>query len=305
MARAGCRSGSWRSGVRTGRRARLAEGRRAGSETGASRIKLIEEVRSLPLVLPDAMCAGTPNPDGLSAADAAAALGQLPSGRHGLPRRVVEAHQRERILDGVTQAVCELGYARATIADIVLFARLSRRTFYSFFADKEESFLAAYDRGIEQIAEHVTAAVRQHERPADQLSAGIAAFIELIAAEPCLARLCTVEVIAAGPAALERREQAIRAFCRGMLEIARRQDGRNAADATPTTAELVVGGLLQIVNARVARGQVESLRADLPEMVYCALVPFCGQREATELAALIRGRREPAAGGGAAAPAAA
>jgi AcrR family transcriptional regulator len=239
---------------------------------------------------------GIPNA-GLSAASAANALGQLPSGRHGLPRRVVEEHQRERILDGVTQAVCELGYAHATIADIVLFARLSRRTFYGFFADKEEAFLAAYDRGIEQIAAHVTAAVRQHERPAEQLSAGIAAFIELIAAEPCLARLCMVEVIAAGPAALERREVAIRAFCRGMLEIARRHDASDGADVTPTTAELVVGGLLQIVNARVVRGQVESLSTDLPEMVYCALVPFCGHREAGELAELVRGRRGGTAGG--------
>lgn len=215
---------------------------------------------------------------------------QLPSGKHGLPRRVVEAHQRERILDGMTQAVCELGYARTTIADIVLFARLSRRTFYTFFSDKEECFIAAYDRGIARIAERVTAAAGAHERAGEQLSEGIAAFIELIAGEPCLARLCLVEVVAAGPAALERREQVIRAFCRGMLEIARAHDTAEDIEVAPATAELVVGGLLQIVNARVVRGEVDSLRTELPELLYCALVPFCGHREATELAELTRRR---------------
>jgi AcrR family transcriptional regulator len=224
------------------------------------------------------------------AAGAAQALAQLPSGKHGLPRRVVETHQRERILDGITQAVCELGYANTTIADIVLFARLSRRTFYTFFSGKEDCFLAAYDRGIERIAERVRGSAESEQRPVRQLSAGIAAFIELIADEPCLARLCLVEVVAAGPEALERREQVIRAFCKGMLEIARRHDPGDGVEVAPATAELVVGGLLQIVNARVVRGQVDTLRTELPELLYCALVPFCGHAEATELAELTRPR---------------
>lgn len=233
----------------------------------------------------------------LGASKASAALasgtqaGQLPSGKHGLPRRLVEEHQRERILDGMTQAVCELGYAKTTIADIVLFARLSRRTFYAFFSGKEDCFLAAYDRGIERIARRVTAAASGEERPGPQLSAGIAAFLELIAEDPGLARLCLVEVVAAGPAALERRERVIRAFARGMLEIARRHEQSTERELPATTAELVVGGLLQIVNARLIRGEVESLRADLPELLYCALVPFCGHSEAAQLAELTKPSR--------------
>jgi hypothetical protein len=87
-----------------------------------------------------------------------------------------------------------------------------------------------------------------------------------------------------------------------MLEIARRHDSGDGIEVPPTTAELVIGGLLQIVNARVIRGQLDSLRVDLPEMLYCALVPFCGHAEASELAELTRRR---GSGGSATATAAA
>lgn len=221
---------------------------------------------------------------------------QLPGGKHGLPRQVVAAHQRERILQGLTQAVVELGYARTTVADVITFAKVSRKTFYEHFNDKEDCFLAAYDAAIERIARHVIEAIETKERPGEQLSVGIAAFIELMAAEPALARLCLVEVIALGPVGLERRERAIRAFAHGMLEIARQHEA--AAEVPPITAELVIGGLLQIANARLVRGDVETLRRDMPELVYCALVPFCGHDEATELTELLgEGNGAPLAAG--------
>ena len=48
-----------------------------------------------------------------------------------------------------------------TIAEIVQAARLSRRTFYEHFGDKEECFLAAFDRAVARIE----ATVAKHCRP--------------------------------------------------------------------------------------------------------------------------------------------
>src|ERR1700690_1931506 len=52
---------------------------------------------------------------------------------------------RARIFDGITRAVADKGYAAATVADITARSRISRRTFYEHFADKEECFLLAYE----------------------------------------------------------------------------------------------------------------------------------------------------------------
>ena len=43
---------------------------------------------------------------------------RLPPGRHGLPRAFVAENQRERLLNGVVEAVAEHGYNATTIGQI-------------------------------------------------------------------------------------------------------------------------------------------------------------------------------------------
>src|SRR5690242_1893989 len=88
---------------------------------------------------------------------------RLPRGRHGLPRRFIVHNQRERMLLAVAESVAEQGYATTTVADIIARARLSRRTFYEHFADKEECFLAAYDTVAGQLLSAVGQAYEQAE----------------------------------------------------------------------------------------------------------------------------------------------
>ena len=76
---------------------------------------------------------------------------RLPPGRHGLPRDFVAENQRERLLNGVVEAVAEHGYNATTIGKITEAAKISRRTFYEYFEGKEDCFLAAY----EMIDDHV------------------------------------------------------------------------------------------------------------------------------------------------------
>ena len=77
----------------------------------------------------------------------AAEIQALPSGYTGLPRQLVEASQRQRLVHGVTIAVADKGFAAATIADITDRAGVSKKTFYEHFSDKLACFLAAYDHG--------------------------------------------------------------------------------------------------------------------------------------------------------------
>jgi AcrR family transcriptional regulator len=63
---------------------------------------------------------------------------RLPPGRHGLPRVFVAENQRERLLNGVVEAVAEHGWNATTIAAITAAAKISRRTFYEYFEGRQD-----------------------------------------------------------------------------------------------------------------------------------------------------------------------
>jgi len=132
---------------------------------------------------------------------------RLPRGTHGLDRDVVEASQRTRLLEAVGRAVAERGYAAATIDDVVRRAGVSKKTFYDHFADKQDCFLAAYEAASAELLERVSEAHASVEDDwLERTRAGIRAYLRWLAGDPALARVYLIEVAAAGPEALERRE---------------------------------------------------------------------------------------------------
>jgi AcrR family transcriptional regulator len=132
---------------------------------------------------------------------------KLPRGSHGLDRELVAASQRARLLEAVGRAVAEKGYAGATIDEMVRAAGVSKATFYEHFRDKEDCFLAAYERAGEELYARVWTA---YQGPGDWLErtrSGLRAYLRWLAADPALARVFLIEVAAAGPAAAECRER--------------------------------------------------------------------------------------------------
>jgi AcrR family transcriptional regulator len=132
---------------------------------------------------------------------------RLPSGRHGLAREAVIASQRGRMIDAMAAVVAEKGYAATTVADVVERAGVSRRTFYEQFADREACFLAAYDVGLAAVLDRIQSAVEVQPTAGwrERARSGVEAFLDLLASEPAFARALQVEILTAGPAALDRR----------------------------------------------------------------------------------------------------
>lgn len=180
------------------------------------------------------------------------------------------------------RAVADLGYAQTTVGDIVTYARISRRTFYEHFPGKEECFLEAYDMAIERVGALVSQAQSEKDSWPEKLLAGLEVFLELVVAEPDLGRMCLLEIAGAGPRALRRREVAMKGFAADMRNLAASDDSVSAPPPD-LAAELVVGGLSEIITARLVAGEPEALFAELPQMLYCALVPFVGHGEATAM----------------------
>ncbi|MDT7703235.1 MAG: hypothetical protein QOJ30_5560 [Pseudonocardiales bacterium] len=191
---------------------------------------------------------------------------ELPRGPHRLAREVVLASQRGRMLDAMAEVVAEKGYAATTVADAIGKAGVSRKTFYEHFRDKEDCFLAAYDAGVELLLETLRGASGDAGagEPADLLDnarARTRAYLETLASEPAFARTFLIEVAAAGPAALARREAVhdrFAALLREQLEAARAQ--LPELPLPPDEVYLAAVGATDLVVSRlVASGRVSEL----------------------------------------------
>jgi AcrR family transcriptional regulator len=203
---------------------------------------------------------------------------QLPPGRHGLTRERVVEHQRARMLVAVAEVSVRKGYAAMSVEDIIARAGVSRRTFYDQFRNKEEAYLAAYDASVDQLSSRVRSAFERADGPVEQARECLAALLEVIAAEPAFSRMCIVDVLGAGPSAIARRDAAIRDLAALIEEAAK---AIPAAHRPPSlTSEAVVGGIHQIIYARLVRGEVDTLPGLLPDLVYTLLLPYVGHRAA-------------------------
>ena len=208
---------------------------------------------------------------------------QLPPGRHKLGREFVEANQRERILEAVADVTSLAGYVAMSVEEIIGTAGVSRRTFYDTFTSKEEAFLAALDGVVADLLSRVRATYDANDDFPGGVRDSLAAFLEFVTQESRYADMLLIESLAAGPAAIERRNTTLRTFAemlrRGAEQI---ENGRRPPDLT---AETIIGGIYEVVYSRVIGGEVNKLPALLPDLAYSMMQPYIGDQAARREAA--------------------
>jgi AcrR family transcriptional regulator len=192
----------------------------------------------------------------------------------------VAQNQRERILAAVADVTSTASFAEMTVEDIIVTAGISRRTFYEHFKNKDEAFLAAYEEASGRLLAAVRAAYESQQGFAERMSAGIGAFLFLLAADPAFARMCIVEVMAAGPEAVALRNHAMSAFAAMIEENARERLAETPA--SDLTAETVVGGIYDVVYTRILRGEIRRLPELAPALIHTALVQYVGPEAAAK-----------------------
>jgi AcrR family transcriptional regulator len=204
----------------------------------------------------------------------------LPRGRHGLPREAVTDSQRARILAAMIEVVAARGYTDTRVVDVIGTAGVSRKTFYELFDSKEDCFLAAYDILLGRVLEEAEAGFARRPRASwpERIEAGLRAVLAHLAAHPEEARFALVEVLAAGPKALARRDAALRQFT-GFIETGRSE---STVDLPGSTAQTITGGIAELLYSEVLHGAAAQLPARLPELVFLIVLPFLGADRATE-----------------------
>jgi AcrR family transcriptional regulator len=174
--------------------------------------------------------------------------------------------QRERLVHAMSSVGAREGYADATIARVIAHAGVSRPTFYDYFNDKDDCFLAALADVQRALLAEVQQAVGGVE-PQNAAVSAVEALVGFASTRPEMARLLMNESMAAGRLGLDARDGGI-AEIAGLIEGADRQAPSGAAVPDLCSAVLV-GGVYRLLAARLRRGEpgVSGLREDLTRWV--------------------------------------
>ena len=187
--------------------------------------------------------------------------------------------QRNRIHQAMIEVVSNRGYPETRVVDVIGRAGVSRKTFYELFESKEDCFLAAYDLLLEILLEEATDAFESAPGAAwaERIAAALEALLEHLSRHPEEARFAIVEVLAAGPKALARRDAALRQFT-GFLESGRSE---TTVELPGITSLAVAGGINELLYSEILHGAIGRLPSRLPDLMFWVTLPFLGAEGAT------------------------
>lgn len=190
------------------------------------------------------------------------------------PRARVVEIQRSRLLGAALNVLDELGYPHATVAHVTARARVSRRTFYDVFDNREDCLLAALESVVERIDRELSDLHLDALSWRERTRAGLWTILAFFDREPVLARVCVVQALRGGPRVLERRERVLAGLTR-IVDEGRLASDRNRA-CPPLMADGLVGAAFGIVYGRLLKGEREPLTDLFGELMGMIVLPYLG-----------------------------
>jgi AcrR family transcriptional regulator len=186
--------------------------------------------------------------------------------------------QRSRMLSSAAVVISEHGYGQMSVARVTAGARVSRRTFYDVFADREDCFLALFEDAIARVTERVVAAYESERVWREQVRAGLGALLVFLDEQPQLGSLLVVDALGAGPRVLARRAE-ILAGLGAVLDRdgSRSKHGRGLAEIT---GEGVVGAVFTVIHTRLLVKRPGALVELLNPLASMIVLPYLGSAAA-------------------------
>jgi AcrR family transcriptional regulator/DNA-binding MarR family transcriptional regulator len=200
------------------------------------------------------------------------------------------------LLAAAVSEIDERGYAATTVAHITGRSRVSRRTFYELFANREECLIAVLDETVALVQRDLIAANLEGCSWRERVRGGLWVILSFLDREPALARVCVVHALSGGSGVLARRE-AILTRLAGVVDEGRRESAKGAG-CTSLTAEGVLGAVFTILYARLLRRDPDPLGDLIGELAGMIVLPYQGKTVARrEQARPVRAPFQNAAGG--------
>jgi AcrR family transcriptional regulator len=215
---------------------------------------------------------------------------QLRGGNHGLTPEQVTESQRGRIVAAMRELVATHGYGEVPVAAVIQRAGVSRKTFYELYSSKEECFAAIYEQEMERVLTPTLQAFEGSEPWGDRLRTALGVLLGTLAADPVAARICFVEVLAAGPVALERRTKAYEK----LDPLFAPPPAASSAEAPSPVAGAIplapsraivagsVGYLTETLHREIGAGRTSELPKHRAQLVHTLTAPFADQAVADD-----------------------
>ena len=182
------------------------------------------------------------------------------------------------MLAAAADAVAEVGYSQLTVAQVIGRARVSRKTFYDVFTDREDCFLAVFESVVDRARALVCEACASEPAWREATRTGLARLLALMDEEPALARLCVVDALGAGERVLARRADVIEEL---VTAVDRGRDGsQRMREPARLASEAVVGGVAAVLHRRLLDGDGEPLANLLGPLMSFIVHPYLGARAA-------------------------
>lgn len=183
-----------------------------------------------------------------------------PDGNASVRALPARREARSRLLVGLAIAIEERGYQNVVIADIARHARVSKRTFYEHFADRDACFVALFLAASHRTIDAMEAALGA-ERGEPAVRRAITVMVQLIAAGPKLAEAMLLDIATVpGRAALERRAIAERlAWLLADAAGVPVRASDHSEGLTPEIAAALAGGVAVLLLREVEAGHAQRI----------------------------------------------
>jgi AcrR family transcriptional regulator len=199
----------------------------------------------------------------------------------------VAEDQRVRILRAAAVAVDEHGYGAVTVAHITARAKISRRTFYELFVDREQCLLAVMAHIEEQLTSELQAADLDGLSWRERVRMGLWTVLRFFDREPVFARFCVVESARGDDRMASHRAELLARIAGVFAEGARESvlDG----ECSPLVAEGIAGAVVSVLNTRLSSSSRRRGRSGTSpivvlhgEMMGLIVLPYLGPEVARD-----------------------
>jgi AcrR family transcriptional regulator len=181
---------------------------------------------------------------------------------------------RGRLLEGLAQSLREQGLQHTQVGDVVRHARMSRRTFYECFPDKESAFVELIRESSIAILALVDAAV-DPEAPWDaQVDCAIDVYLSALTEDPALTATVSRELPTLGDRGAALQHEGIDRFAHLVVKIAGGPGMRRAgvAPVTLDAAVMLIGGVAELIARATHDGRPLSEVGDTAKAVIKAVI---------------------------------
>jgi AcrR family transcriptional regulator len=174
----------------------------------------------------------------------------LPAGRHRLGPTYVEAYQRRRLLVAVAELAHEQGLAGVTVSGLAERARISRKTFYDYFANRDEFVDYATTQAASQLCDPIAEIVAKRGGEEEAVAAGVHALLDAIRSEPKLAELALIHAPALGGERGRSCQETVIEALSALPALAAGAEGRAPG------AETIAAAMIGVIACRLRGGDV-------------------------------------------------